>query len=136
MNPQNEVRAQRFFLLGCCAPASPPSAPRLAAEPAAKRPRLGVQSEVIGRIGDFGRASRPLHTLPLGIHWALSGTAARPESAAQPGAWRAGPRKPGRRLQHAAAPLHHRGVAEELDPALSPQRPQRAHLVSRAYVQE
>eukprot|EP00964_Phaeocystis_antarctica_P010368 scaffold5708_cov72-Phaeocystis_antarctica.AAC.1 len=26
-----------------------------------------------------------------------------------------------------AAPLHHRGVAEELDPALSPQRPQRAH---------
>lgn len=34
---------RRFFLLRCCASASPPSAPRLAAEPAAKRPRLGVQ---------------------------------------------------------------------------------------------
>ena len=44
------------------------------------------------------------------------------------------PRPPGRRVQHAAVPLHHGGVAEELEPALAPQRPQCAHLLGSAGV--
>ena len=42
-------------MLGCCISASPPSALRFAAEPAAKRPRLGAQSRRIGGL----TASRP-----------------------------------------------------------------------------
>ena len=96
------------------------------------------------RIGDFGRAPQPHRSLPLGVRWALRGSAAQPpECTAQPAAWRAAtgrpgssvaPWPPGRRVQHAAVPLHHGGVAEELEPALAPQRPQCAHLLGSAGV--
>ena len=42
------------------------------------------------RIGDFGRAPQPHRSLPLGVRWALRGSAAQyPECTAQPAAWRA-----------------------------------------------
>ena len=42
------------------------------------------------RIGDFGRAPQPHRSLPLGVRWALRGSAAQsPECTAQPSAWRA-----------------------------------------------
>ena len=95
------------------------------------------------RIGDFGRAPQPHRSLPLGVRWALRGSAAQPpECTAQPAAWRARHRETEQRLrgtaaarmQHAAVPLHHGGVAEELEPALAPQRPQCAHLLGSAGV--
>ena len=47
------------------------------------------------RIGDFGRAPRPHRSLPLGVRWALRGSAAQPpECTAQPAAWRAATGRP------------------------------------------
>ena len=56
-----------------------------------------------------------------------------PAATGRPGSSVA-PWPPGRRVQHAAVPLHHGGVAEELEPALAPQRPQCAHLLGSAGV--
>ena len=71
--PYAAREAQRFFLLGGRASESPPSAPRLAAEPAAKNPRLGGKWVECNkrlpsrrRIGDFGQAWRLHRNLPLG----------------------------------------------------------------------
>ena len=63
-------------------------------------PTVPARCKPRGNRRDFGRAAQPHRSLPLG---SLRGSAARPEGAAQPGAWIASSRSSG---QRAEAPHH------------------------------
>ena len=78
--------------------------------------RLGVEHR---RVGDFGRASRPNHGLPLG-----------PDYLAQLGAWRVSPKRPGER---AASPAgRHFQHARPPPPPARNGAPRRASTMRRA----